>query len=213
MKVEFIRDVQLEQELVARLRQKYLTEKPLPHLTELLYCLTRSYFDRTDPLEVTKKELLYFAVGFGLEAVLLRSEGDKDIESVEMDGIWLTLDYVDLQGVGVDLKSTRMWTTESGVPKNGWPETWLKQFMAYARVLGQTDYKVAVAYIGQPDLVGGVFRFSKEQVEENWQWVLERKEVYEDFIFKGEAPTPYEYNQSWECKNCKYALRCSAFSS
>ncbi len=270
--MRFDRDPMLETELLERLREKYTHVKPIPHLTEVLYCLTRSYFDRTDPLPITKKELLYFAVGFGLEAVLLRGEpklcpclsiSDEgwvdgqvhsdcqckgsgivtgEPQSQQLDGLWLTPDYIDLQGVGVDLKSTRMWSTPEGVPKMGWPDSWLEQFKGYAK-LGQGDgsgytfdlvdglavpkpvppgpetdpyrlrYSVGIVYLGQPDLVTGTFTFTQEEIDSNWDYVMDRKKTYEDFWFDNQVPTPYQFNKDWECRSsCRYQGRCATFN-
>lgn len=277
--MRFDRDPRLETELLDRLREKYTHIKPIPHLTEVLYCLTRSYYDRTDPLPITKKELLYFAVGFALEAVLLRgepklcacistsSEGWVDgqlhdgcpckgsgvdtgePQSQQLDGLWLTPDYIDLQDTGVDLKSTRMWSTPEGVPKMGWPDSWLEQFKGYAKWMqsdgsGHTSdmvgpeqfkgcanmiskpvrpgppsdphrlrYSVGIVYLGQPDLVTGTFTFTQEEIDSNWDYIMDRKKTYEDFWFDNQVPTPYKYNKEWECKNCRYQGRCAIWKA
>jgi hypothetical protein len=71
--VDYFPDSQLRNELIGRLRDKYITDREdWPHLSEVIYCLTKSYFERTDPIQVTEKELLYFSIGFALEDVLLR---------------------------------------------------------------------------------------------------------------------------------------------
>lgn len=209
--MEFIQNPQIQKELFDRLRKKYLTNKPHPHLTELLYCLTRGWYDKHDPLAPSDKELLYFAIGFGMEEVLLRFPDEVAPKSQVMDGISLTLDYIDLQGAGLDLKSTRMGIDpNTGIPKKGWPEFWLKQFMGYAKLIGQNTFGVAIISLIQPGLHCGTFIFTNEEIEANWEWVLSRKMQYSTFI--DSPPTPFVYNEEWECKNCRYWLRCGAIS-
>ena len=158
--------------------------------------------------------MLFFAIGFGLEAVLLRDDPPNATEPPEpeqLDGVWMSLDYIALDSGGVDLKSTRMYSDEnSGAPKRGWPESWMRQFMAYAKLLGHTQFSVAVLYLGQPNLVGGTFIFDTDEIEDNWLWIVSRRERYEDFQAIGKPPTPFKFNESWECQNCRYLMRCQS---
>ena len=216
--MEFRRDPQLERELYTRLREKYRTEKPLPHLTELLYCLTRSYFDRVDPLLPTDKELVYFAVGFGLEEVILRSKGAAAPESTQLDGIWLTPDYVRLTGGEMDLKSTRMYPgSDDGTPKMGWPDTWIEQFKSYAYrmalsahglVPATVPYSVGVVFIIPAQLVCGTFIFTREELEHQWEYNKMRRGVFMLHMEHRTIPQPFTWNKEWECRSCRYVLRC-----
>ena len=205
----FTRNPQLEHELYERLRLKYRKPRPdIPHLSELIYCLTRSYFQRFHPLPNTDKELLYFSVGFGLESVLLRDASSPELITLPLDGVYMTPDYIDLQGVGVDLKSTRMYSLPSGEPKSGWPETWIQQFKAYAKLMGSSEYSVAIVYLLPPDLVVGTFKWTQEEIDTNWTYIKTRAAVYKAFIDKKTLPTPFSWNERWECNSCSYKLRC-----
>lgn len=238
------REYSVRAEMLERLRQKYLTEKPLPHLTEVIYCITKSYYERVDKIEPTDKELQLWSVGFGLEDVLLKDKNPalnyildaiEVVENVEeldkawmlqvlnhlaefnpmpgsqqMDDIWLTPDYIELAGHGVDLKTTRMWSNADGSPKNGWPKSWMQQFKAYARLLGDTRYYVSVFYIGAPELVSFKIEFSPEEIESNWAELLERRDAYLTGLLNHEPPYAFAWNEEWECKLCKYRDRCLA---
>ena len=209
--MRFDRDPRLERTLYNMLAAKYLTTKPLGHLTEVLYCLTNSYMNRFFPLTPTDKELLYFAVGFGLEDVMLRQPGVAAPETVVVEGVPMTPDFIWLKDEGVDLKSTRMYPTQpDGVPKMGWPETWLEQFMAYAYMLGKTTYSVGVVYLLPPELVGGTFTWTQAEINANWAKVKSRREVYMKAVVDQVPPKPFTYNKEWECKNCKRLEWCKA---
>lgn len=207
---------------------KYLKEKPMGHLTELIGCLTRAWYDRTDPLIHTEKELLYFSIGFALEAVFLRDENYPEPGTREKDGITLTPDFIDMMGIGLDLKSTRMNITEGGPrpsktnPNADWPGHWMKQFMAYALLLDNVMelqghkyyvYHVGIVQLIRPDFIAGTFRFDEKEVMDNWAWLKERQAQYFEAFGTGIIPTPFTTNEEWECANCRYLKRCQEFTT
>jgi hypothetical protein len=204
--MHWIRNLEVENELLSMVREEYMAEPRTGiHLTSLIGCLTRMSYEEHVPLEVTRKELLLFSIGFGLERVFITRERP----TVEvLDGISMTPDYISLSGLGVDLKSTRMRPTADGSPTYGWSEGWQKQFMAYAKVRGVLQWTVAPLYLGVPDLVAGTMFFTEEEVENNWQWLLGRKAAHLKHNEDGNLPTPYQWNESWECANCRYSARC-----
>jgi hypothetical protein len=221
--VEFTRNPTLETELFNRLRLKYTHDRPdVPHLTELIYCLTKGYYDRFDRLQPTQKEMLYFAIGFGLEEVILRDATSLEPQLVEVDGVYMSLDYIALDGVGVDLKSTRMYPSkDDGSPSYGWPQGWRRQFMGYAKHLGQTEFDVAILYLGAPDLVAGRLSFTQQEMDDNWDHIMMRKTIYMAHVAGSMVPAPFTFTEDpsmWECKDkkgnptCKYYMRCEAAS-
>ena len=52
-----------------------------------------------------------------------------------------------------------------------------------------------------------------QEVEDNWTWLQERKDIYLDHIARGEVPKQFTYNEPWMCENCEYLLICSAKQS
>jgi hypothetical protein len=121
---------------------------------------------------------------------------------------------------------------------NGFPEGWLKQFMGYAHRFGAThgatckhggtwpdngcticldddlegidyvDYSVAILYLGSGSLIAGTIRFDWDDVELNMAHHLHRASILEDQLSRHEPPTPFMYNEPWECKGCPYLNRC-----
>lgn len=222
--MKFDQNPQLRKELLDRLRSKYLTPRPdMPHLSEVMYCLTRSYFDRTDPIPPSEAELLLFSVGFGLEEVLLRDQTSLAPVTSYLDGLWLTPDYVALAGGELDLKTTRMGLKRLGEDMHGVPETWLEQFKAYAYKMAQspvTDlpetvpYSVGVLLLASvpPELVVGTFTFTKQELLDNWFRIQSRKAVYMAHFEIKTPPEPFKWNRDWECKSCRYLIRCTTIS-
>lgn len=239
---------QLKNELLDRLREKYGGTRPeYPHLSDLLGCLTKSYYNQKEFIQNTEQELMYFSVGFGLEKVILRDnplvvgpDGVAEFKSiagppmVQLDGVYLTPDYVATAGGQLDLKSTRMYADKNtGEPKRGFPDTWMEQFMGYAWLeyvqehwdsylvnkFSSTDiptdelpdsltYSVGVIYLIPAQLEAGTFTFPMKDVLENWNRVQMRKHIFMAHMGAETPPDPFKYNKDWECKGCKYLLKC-----
>ena len=159
MKIET--DPVLRQQAINALRDEYqmTTQRPGVHQSDLSYCLSKAYWNRVDPMPPTEHEVLLFAIGFGMERVLLSRE--ETPAEIVVDGISLSLDTIKLFGP-VDLKTTRMSPTKDkgcvvcGQPRSGhpgqsqghkyepdrgdfnMPEGWKRQFMAYRYGLNMT---------------------------------------------------------------------------
>src|SRR4030042_2988387 len=56
----------MEKWVMDRLREEHEKPKPSPHSTQLIYCLTKSYYALVDPLPLSDREVLLFSVGFGM---------------------------------------------------------------------------------------------------------------------------------------------------
>lgn len=77
--IEWTRNPALEEELFARLRHKYIQDRTGEiHFSDTMYCLTKAYWNKTNPIPVDNTTLGYFAIGFALEEVLLREQPTKE---------------------------------------------------------------------------------------------------------------------------------------
>jgi len=104
------------------------------HLTDLIYCLTRSYWDKVDPLPPTDEEVLLFSLGWGLQQVLVPREQDAEVLCV--DGIYMSPDFISLGGVMAELKTTRQSSRRKNpnskeYEPSPFSETWVEQMMGY----------------------------------------------------------------------------------
>ena len=202
----------LSNKIIEELETEYKLEKPLPHLTELVYCLTRSYYDRTKPLPPTEREILLFALGFGLERLLLKQQ--RKSVSGKVEGIHYSPDFLAFTDVPGELKTTRSSSNKFG--EEFFPETWRRQILGYMHCLEVTEYELVVLFIcGNykppfPEIAS--YRISAEpsEVEVNWRWLQMRKEIYLACISDKLVPTPGMFCESWECKECRYNICCEA---
>lgn len=261
--LEWTRNPALEEELHARLRRKYIQDRTGEiHFTDTLYCLTKAYWNKVDPIPVDNDTLGLFAIGFALEEVLLKTPPTlAQLETVmltvyspeamyvetlaiavhdlitkptvapyQYEGLWFSPDYTMTAMTGeMDLKSTRMWEESNGDgrPKftadrpYGFPNTWLKQFMGYAHRIGASptdsqcdvdyvDYSVGIMYVPAAKLIAGTIRFDWDDVELNMAHHLHRAAILEDQLSQQVPPTPFAYNEPWECKGCPYLNRCKS---
>lgn len=205
---------QIEREILDALTLKYITSRSRDtiHVSHLIYCLTKGYYELTDPLPPTDNEVMLFAIGFGLENILLREE--SHVETGEVDGIKYSPDFVPLSAGKAELKTTRQAT---GKP---FPETWLEQIMAYSYAEKLLEYDLVVLHITGnykppfPQIVGYRLTFEQVELDANWANLLKRKMVL-TVALETKTPPPARVwckvdNKGvyWECKFCRYAIRC-----
>lgn len=204
-------DTQLTDRMRAELYGQIRVEKPLPHVTELIYCLTRSWYNRFRPLPPTAKEVDAWVAGVGLERVLLANQ--RRHVSGERDGIHYEADFVSYDDTPGELKSTRM--SMRKLPA-GMPETWKKQVLSYWYIFGADEFLFAAMCLmgdyAPPFPSFAVWRGTATEWERSWNWIwmLTRKEIYLDHVEVGEPPQEFTYNEEWECEGCPYKLLCDA---
>ncbi|KKK61276.1 hypothetical protein LCGC14_3015920, partial [marine sediment metagenome] len=62
-----------------------------------------------------------------------------------------------------------------------------------------------------PDIRAYDVQATRDEVLDNWIWILERKRVYEEFKELDEPPTPFKYyNGDYECRDCAWRAGCDA---
>lgn len=199
---------QVEREILDALIKKYITSRTRDtiHVSHLVYCLTKGYHELTNSLSPTDQEVMLFALGYGLERVLLREESHA--EAGEVDGIKYSPDFVPLSGGKAELKTTRQ-----SVGKE-FPETWMEQIMAYCYAEKLTNYDLAVLHIvGNykppfPCIAGYRLTFTQEELDANWANLLKRKMVLVVALETKTPPPPKVWCKDWECKYCRYKIRC-----
>lgn len=85
--IDWTRNPALEEELFARLRHKYIQDRTGEiHFSDTMYCLTKAYWNKTNPIPVDNTTLGYFAIGFALEEVILKAPPTKQqLEDAMLD--------------------------------------------------------------------------------------------------------------------------------
>jgi len=189
------------------------------HLSTLIYCLTRSFFDQLAPVEPTDMEVMLFSLGYGLQDVLTPKEAVTPV--YEKDGITFSPDFqLNLVGqkkvtmsemVTVELKTTRMSSN-----KEEFPETWLEYIMGGCYIRGINEYELSILHmLGNyrppfPEIKSYKLIFEDEELRDNWDYLLSRKAIYEEALRTKKPPVPFTYCKDWECARCRYKLQCEA---
>lgn len=216
------RDYTLIQQALGNLREGYQTDRSKElHVTNLIYCLTRSWFDMNAPLDPTPEEVMLFSLGWGLQKVLFPTE--QEVEPIEVDEIICSPDFLTIGGLKAELKTTRMGVTRKDkitgqVDYSPLPETWVEQIKSYCYATKQSEYPLLVLHLmGNyappfPQLIGWRLQFSEQELLEHWQYILDRKAILEQHLESRIPPEPHTHCKEWECKNCRYVLACQTVS-
>ena len=215
----------LKQEIVERMRTRMQGDRSEGvHLSDLLLCLNRPYFKKDVEEQLTDQQVLLFSMGRAIQDWLTGVADDAD--EVQIDGVWMTPDYV---------QSTNPWECKLTYMSDNkdTPEHWLRQMKSYCKALGVNTFscvrlgimgdwswvykrKGVVANDEHPVLTPLTYTFTDEELEENWDWVVRRREMLEMAI---DAETPpsllfADYmgleDAKWRCKNCGVAVICPA---
>lgn len=180
------------------------------HLSTLVYCITRSFFDQVNPVEPTDQEVLLFSLGYGLQDVLTPSEATTPVYN--KDGITYRPDFqLKLTDATVELKTTRMSSN-----REEFPETWIEYIKGGCYILGIREYELSVLFmLGNyrppfPEIKSYKLVFDEQELLANWEYLVKRRDIYVDALEKNKPPKPFLYSKDWECKNCRYKLQCQA---
>ena len=212
----WVRDEGLEQIVFSWLREDMEEERPEISITSLIYCLTKTYYrNHMLVIDQPERETMLFATGLALEKVLM-SKHQLPLAG-ECEGIAYHLDHFDSADDAprrlIEVKSTRISLSRE---PDEFSTGWQKQIRAYAYCMHVEEaYFVIIHLMGGyrppfPELRAWHVYLPQQEIGDNWAWLLERKETYEQFIEAEEVPTPYQYNEGWECENCAYKVVCDA---
>ncbi len=219
----------LRASMVQALRDEYLNDRSGDgfHQSELAHCLTKSYRDRLEPMPPTDHEIKLFAIGFGMERVILRHH-EPAPEPFEVDGITLSLDSLGLLGMPLDIKTTRMRAAgRKGEDGFQLPEGWKRQFAAYryglnvqrvaAGLTPEYHFGVICYHLIEPEVTAWQVIYTHNELVEHWQWLLGRKATL-GRLLADRVPEPFQHNDgqspdSWECKGCCHSLTCQLEAS
>lgn len=194
------------------------------HLSELIYCLTKSWYKRRMPgFQPNEKETLLFSTGLGLESVMLRPHQQQ--VAMRLDDVHMTADFLTDFSTVIpgEFKTTRRGTKRfiQDALEDTVSEGWRKQVLGYMKGLSGYTGRVremimAVLFLmGNysppfPELMVWRVEATDEEVEENWEWIKERRKVYAAYLDTDDAPPSFQYNMPWECDDCRLKVLCQA---
>jgi hypothetical protein len=204
--MERVENAELRGKILAALASKYKLKdiRENNHLSSFVYCLTKGFFEQTQPIEPTEKELMLFSVGYGLQDIL--TPADATAPLIEKDGIMYRPDFVLSQRLS-EVKSTRKSANKHYT--DDIPLSWVKYMLGGMKMTGKREYDLAVIYIIQADVRCDTFYASDNEVEDNWTEIIIRKAVADTALADNTPPEPFQWCMQWECAYCRYKMVCS----
>src|SRR3990167_3743522 len=178
-----------------------------PSVTDLIYCLTKTFMDsEQEEVQHSRQTKLFFTTGLALEQTLLTNRRTT-LASGQLEGIYYHIDSLDHTNM-IEFKSTRI---KAGTEPD--KLSYHKQIMAYLKTQGQTKVSLVILHVIQPELIAWNIEYTQEEIDSNWAWLQQRKDEWLVFKALGEVPTPYTFNQNWECRRCNYKFYCTAYKT
>jgi hypothetical protein len=217
---------EVKEELLKEINDREFSERVGVHCSDLIYCLNKQVLRKALPLLPQEHSILLFSLGWSTQRWLTGK--DKDEEPVEVDGILVTKDAL-REGIPWELKATFKSSTKVIEEE----DSWLAQIKAQCYTMD-----VLEAYLSRVEIMGNwksifgkkeekdfpenrkptlsVFKliFTKEELEDNWNWLLSRKKLYLKLLadFKKNnvllpAALSLPINHAWECGYCPNEYR------
>ena len=184
------------------------------HLSSYITCRTRSFLDQKGTAEPTDEEVMLFALGYGLQDVLTPKDASAPV--IEKCGILYRPDMI-LSTRLNEIKTTRK-SAKYHYLDNSLPATWIDYMLGGCYMADTNEYDLVILYMmGNysppfPDVYAETEYFEDEEIETNWQKVMEHKEVLDKAIADGVPPEPYKHCYDWECKYCRHKLVCQTLA-
>lgn len=205
------RNLIVRREIIEALKYERFPSKTFS-ITKLTCCPRRTFYEMTGVTEyISDEKTLIFARGRGHHSVLevyplkeIRVEKDGVRGDIDMKGERITEILTTMMGL------KRM--ENVGDVKKVFPLK-VSQLAAYCYITGVNEGDLLVLYLMgdysrpvKPELEVYTIEFSKEELEENWKLLIDRKDAIEDGI-RDKLP-PFMVGEPFECTNCGYANIC-----
>ena len=216
--LKYTRDETLEDELLNDMVvAMHEPDRHQPSVSGMIRCITRTYWENElkldDKPKLSRREIQLFASGLGLEKVLL--SGRQNSIKGEFEGIQYHIDHLGTDGF-IEFKSTRIKLNDDIETGPKVSDTWLRQVLSYFKAVGITQGHFVMFHVmGNynppfPDLRAYAIEATQEEIDDNWTWIQQRAVSYLTAVKNQQPPTPFTFNESWECKECPWYGLCLA---
>ena len=226
--MEIKEDPQFRAEIINKIREREFNVRTGIHQSDLNYCLNKQALRKFNPVEDSEQDVLVFSVGWSTQSWI--SGQTEDEPELEKDGIIVTRDAL-YQGVPWELKAT--WQSASKPIEENLQ--YIRQIMAQCYVQevteayltrfelagdwgsiypkGSTKAEKAAYRLAHPKPTLHAYKlsFTQQELEKNWAWFKDRKELYQGILdTKKLLPKILALppGGSWECSYCSYRGDC-----
>ena len=227
--MRILEDQEFKAKIIQKIAEREFNVREGVHCSDLLYCLNKQVLRRLCPKPSTENQVLLFSLGWSTQRWITGK--DEDEETIVKDGIQVTRDCLN-NGFPWELKATFQ---SSGKPIEE-NDSWVAQIKAQCYV-----QKVTTAYLSRLEIMGNwksIFgkkeekglpenqkptlhayrlEFTQEELEDNWNWLVSRAELFKDLLKRrGEdtseplfpPPLSLPIGHEWECGFCEYKKEC-----
>ena len=208
-------DIPFRRKLIDKIIAREFNIREGVHCSDLLHCLNKSALRRLNPIKESDERVLLYSLGYASQRWLVGKLKDED--TILLDGIQVTPDAVE-DGCVWELKATYA-SSNRPITDN---IAYIRQLMCQCKVTNTTTARLSRFEImgdwkfkegaKRPTLSVFYFTFTPEEIDANWKWLLERKDLFES-ILKTKKRLPklvvLPAGQGFECKGCEYAETCT----
>lgn len=194
---------ELRKQVFDTVRNNVVSEREGTHISDLLYCLRKSYFRKKGlSPEPTDEQCMLWITGYAFQAYLFPV--DKEISQV-VDNIWCTPDIP----TGIEVKSTRQSSKRFDLDSM---EHWKAQILGYCKALGKLEYDLVVLFLQGnysppfPNLDCWHIQTTQEEVDDNWGEFLFKAFQLEVALKENIPPEPT--CADWEWGYCESIELC-----
>lgn len=129
------------QALTDSLYERRREERTEIHVSDLVFCLRKAYYNRKQPRKESLKTLSFWLDGERRDFII-KSLFPNRPKSMQVNGVWLNPDALDAEGNPIEAKSTR--SNKDG-HLNG---HWIKQNLFYVALMNRNQGSIVIQRLG-----------------------------------------------------------------
>lgn len=198
-----LKNSEMKEIIYNNIRATMTKERTGIHLSDLIYCIRKPYFRKMGLSSLPSNELcVLWMTGYAFQAYMFPL--DEEI-TIQVDGINCTPDILS----GIEVKSTRQSSRKFSLEDMG---HWKRQILGYCKALNKLEYDLVVLFLmGNyappfPDIDCWHIGTTVEEVEDNWQEILTKRNILEEALKIGIPPEPD--CEDWEWSYCENIGMC-----
>ena len=192
----------MKKQMYDNIRETVTSERTGIHLSDLIYCSRKAYFRKMGMSPPPSDVLcVLWMTGYAFQNYMFPK--DEEIP-ITIDGINCTPDIPS----GIEVKSTRMSSKRFDLDK---VTQYKRQILGYCKALNKLEYDLVVLFVcGNyappfPDVNCWHIETTQEEVDANWNEVLQRAVKIKIALMDRVPPEPDSMDWEWEyCENIEY---------
>ena len=188
-------------DFISKLQLKYSSRaRTNIHVSDLIYCLRQSFFNRTRPKKLNEATLGYFLDGARRHDVLQELSGMEFEKRVNKYGVYGSIDL--FNGTPIEFKSTRQ--------SKGVSELYIKQLGYYCTLLDETKGIIVIQRLlakKNPFEIYNI-KYSEDDINSFMREIIEKIRFFDYALKNDDIFSLDKTEHEWMCINCIYKEEC-----